>query len=373
MGQYWYLLNIDKRQNARDVGDKLTAEYFVIPEAWECGGLIDSLRKQYLPEAYEDLLTQGPPVARQHGPLGKLAAELLGMIFDHLPSTDVLCLAVTCKSLLAASKQRLEETLGDRHLFWGGDRLVLLGEYTYGRVNLPTGLLTDAEWEEVVQAYLSEKLKPKIREASLRVGQVSMTVFATNTYQEGPLSEFTRHEQQRLHSLIFLLCIGWEERMYASFKRRIRRSTTDGGNHDPSTRTWDVNMYDSENIRALSGVRYDTNEGVEVVCNLSKGEYIRADGFSLPLRVSLGQALLACITWSSSGDVAMDIEDDFLDVLVQGSWAGDRFIVATIDALPALGPGLGEWRDVTEGVNRLLQHIWDEGDMEAYYPTEEAF
>ncbi|KAI0650880.1 hypothetical protein C8Q79DRAFT_1101776 [Trametes meyenii] len=353
MGQYWYLLNVDKRQNAHDVGEKLTAEYFVIPGAWGYGLLINSLRKQYLPEAYEDLLTQGRPAARQNGLLGKLAVELLSMIYDQLSSTDALCLAVTCKSLLAASKQRLTETLSDRHLFWGGDRLILLGEYTCGRVELPTSLLTDAEWDEVVQASLSEDLKPKMREAGLMDGQVSMPVFATNTYKGGPLYGFTKREKERLRSIIFRLRADWDERMYGSFMRA--RRSTNGGKHDPPARpSWDVNMNDSENIRALSAVRYDTKGGVEVVCNLSKGEYIRADGFTLPLCVDLGQALLACITWSSSNDVTMDIEDDFLDVLVQGSWACDRFIATTINALPALGPDIGEWRDVTEGVNRLL-------------------
>ena len=47
---------------------------------------------------------------------------------------------------------------------------------------------------------------------------------------------------------------------------------------------------------------------------------------------------------------------EYLDGLVKGPWAGDRFRITGADEMPPLKGGKG-WKDVTKDVNRLLRHL----------------
>ncbi|KAI0677682.1 hypothetical protein C8Q78DRAFT_987974 [Trametes maxima] len=367
MGQDWDFFNIDKKQLAVDIGYKLMAYYF-FENGWAHERFVDSLRTQHLPQAYDDLLTQGRPAAKQHGRLGKLPVELLGMIFDELPSNDALRFAVTCKLLLAAGKQRLTQTLSDRYPSWRGDRILLLGDWFNTREDLPAGLFTDAEWNEGVQIAL-ENIEPEGREAALAEG-ISMHSFAWISYEKGSFSDspFRPYNGNRPCDLTWEI---WEN--LGPRPGRDRGLTID--EDDESTLIpWAIGKADIRNLNALWKVRYETG-GVEVACNLSKGEYIRADGFTVPPAVSLGQALLTRIAWSTGGNAAICGDHEFLDELTKGTWAGDRLAVTTIDALPALGPevGGGQWRDMTEEVDRLLWHLWTKNYVEPELPdVEEA-
>ncbi|KAI0650871.1 hypothetical protein C8Q79DRAFT_945482 [Trametes meyenii] len=369
MGQDWHFFNVDKKQHARDIGGKLMVDYFLEPYEWAHDRFIDSLRTQHLPQAYDDLLTQGRPVARQHGWLGKLPAELLNMIFDELSSGDALRFAVTCKLLLAAGKRRLTQTLSDRHPTWRGDRIILLGDWFHGHEDLPAGLLTDAEWNEGVQAVL-EGLNPEEREARLADGGIYMDSFALLTYESGAFgdSPFNRRDGNMLCDLTLDI---WEN--LGPKPGRDPRMNHDPEDDDSTLIPWAVGKADVRNLTALWEVRYERGE-VEVACNLSKGEYIRADGFTVPPAVGLGQALLTRIAWSTGGNAALRGDDEILDELTQGTWAGDRLAVTTIDALPTLGPevGGGKWRDTTADVDRLLWHLWTKNYAETKLNEEEA-
>ncbi|KAI0650872.1 hypothetical protein C8Q79DRAFT_410963 [Trametes meyenii] len=389
----WFLLNIDSRQNALDLWGRLQFCHLVGPVDPLNTRLIDSLREQHLPLAYDELLKQGRPTSRQHGLLGKLPVEMLGMIFDELPSRDALCFAVTCKLLLAAGKRRLTQTLSDRHASWRGDRLIYLGDNAFGREGLPAGLLTDAEWDEVVQDSLAgpsdeerddfeddDKGKDADKfvdsddenydndsddsdsDDDVTVDGPRLVSFAVGYYEAGLLCDAPFTARQRGGNALAPLISEIQAQSQASLAK------SSGDDHNTTAlEPWSVGANDIRNLQALWDVRYDIrSDSVEVVCNLSKGEYIRADGFTLtPYPVDLGQALLARIAWSTSANgVVIRGHKAFLKELTRGPWAGDRFAVTTIDALPALarGPGLpegGEWRDTTAGVDRLLAHVYD--------------
>ncbi|KAI0677683.1 hypothetical protein C8Q78DRAFT_105396 [Trametes maxima] len=317
---------------------------------------------------------------------------MLGMIFSELPSRDALCLAVTCKLLLAVGKRRLTQTLSDRHASWRGDRLIYLGESSFGRESLPAGLLTDAEWDEVVQDSIVEPPadeRGNVYEGGAHGENVDdyegddsededahvdfddsdesdddddfdaprLVSFAAEHYEAGFLCDAPFNDRERGGNALPPLISA----IQAQTQTCPRTSENDSA-PAPSS----VGANDVRNLEALWGVRYETSDSVQVVCNLSKGEYIRADGFTLtPYPVDLGQALLARITWSTSvSGVAMRGKKAFFKELTQGPWAGDRFVVTTIDALPALEPGPGlegglEWRDTTAGVDRLLSHLFN--------------
>ena len=82
----------------------------------------------------------------------------------------------------------------------------------------------------------------------------------------------------------------------------------------------------------------------------------------------LAHALLARIGWSSSPEVGMVCADAFKPQLTEGAWAGDRFCIiivgdgadgaVDVKKLPDLEGGL-RWKDVTEEVDALLKHIWE--------------
>ena len=108
--------------------------------------------------------------------------------------------------------------------------------------------------------------------------------------------------------------------------------------------------------------------GRRVLCNLAKGEYVRAEGLRAPDYANLAHALLARIGWSSSPEVGMVCAEAFKPQLTEGAWAGDRFCIVTVgdgadgavdvEELPDLEGGL-RWKDVTEEVDALLKHIWE--------------
>lgn len=111
-----------------------------------------------------------------------------------------------------------------------------------------------------------------------------------------------------------------------------------------------------------AGVAYP--EGARVLCNISKGEYIREDTLTVArdTDATLAHALLARVSWSTRLSVTVDCSERAKEEVRHGPWAGDRFCVATMDTLPVLGRGIGPWADVTGAVDWLLRDL-----KEAYY------
>ncbi|KAI0774675.1 hypothetical protein BD413DRAFT_302471 [Trametes elegans] len=87
-----------------------------------------------------------------------------------------------------------------------------------------------------------------------------------------------------------------------------------------------------------------------VLCNMSKGVYVRQD--TLRVGLTTGQpatvyhALALRITWSCSANFAMP-SHEWEDEVVHAPWAGDRFCLITrLEMMPMLPKEMG-WRDVT--------------------------
>lgn len=142
--------------------------------------------------------------------------------------------------------------------------------------------------------------------------------------------------------------------------RRIRWYYTSPKGDDS---LWDSRRrYDSKAFREL--LQPETPKLHEqVLCNISKGQYVRADAmpkrdsrygrgaYNNDYKIGLSQALLSQIMWSSSpretSIVYRWIESD---PIWRGKWAGDRIEVTTLDRLR---PGI-KWRDVSKKtVDRL--------------------
>lgn len=146
--------------------------------------------------------------------------------------------------------------------------------------------------------------------------------------------------------------------------RRIRWYYTSPKGDDS---LWDSRRrYDSKAFREL--LQPETPKPHEqVLCNISKGQYVRADAlpkrdnsrygrsaYTNDFKMDLSQALLSQIMWSSSPRETSIVYRIESDPVWRGKWAGDRVEVTTLDRLR---PGI-KWRDVSKKtVDRLAKML----------------
>lgn len=104
-----------------------------------------------------------------------------------------------------------------------------------------------------------------------------------------------------------------------------------------------------------------------VLCNLSKGEYVRESTlrnkvddeksqYYIAQCVGLQHILAAYICWSSNYSCSMALSKQTRDELTRGRWAGDRFEVVHKDRMR---PDV-DWKDVSDEAVERLARIWKE-------------
>ncbi|PIL36441.1 hypothetical protein GSI_00130 [Ganoderma sinense ZZ0214-1] len=300
-------------------------------------------------------------VAVQPGPMGKLSTEVLDMVFEVLldgsdpdpdPNEDFLdCIifAISCKRLLTIGKRHILHTLISRHARAADCRLVCLGWYAYPPDQAPPGMLTAAELEEIA-------MTPDPDEHSW--GSVEKAIARRCLYH------FAGENYAYTHMAYW--------RLFEPFRKTVdelwhlRRQ-------DPAAMDAFYSALDLRMITKLGGVGswapgLEYAEGPRVLCNTSKGEYVREDalvGWDMEYwRVTLAHALLARVCYSPDDSISMCCGEEYKDRLVKGPWAGDRFRIISEDEMPVLKGGK-RWRDVTGEVNELLCHL-----LEGEFPEE---
>ncbi len=244
-----------------------------------------------------------------------LSDELLAEIFECVDNlVDAACFSLADGRLLSIGFPRLGELQRLEYAPWAGDRMICLGDYTYDH-NYPDGL----------ESYVKQLLKHD-----------------NENPRRGVSSEFA--------SAVF------------SFNRSIKSQP------DVHRLLRDRNLQ-SNDYAALNMLIPPEFESSSpwILCNLSKREYVRADAIagikdeveakqSTPFfrrRISLGQALLSRICWSSDRSTNLLYRGD----LHAGPWAGDRFEVTTMDRMQGAE---SQWKDISEEVTTLLTRIWNE-------------
>ena len=71
------------------------------------------------------------------------------------------------------------------------------------------------------------------------------------------------------------------------------------------------------------------------------------------------QALVSQICWSDDYGIAMACDEASREQVYRGPWAGDRFGIVPLENMESLKPDIEKkWKDVTEGVDKLLLHLW---------------
>ena len=314
-----------------------------------------SITRTHILREVDEWLANGP-VSPQPGPLSHIPVELLDLVFDELHALhEVIRLSITCKPLLAVGKRHLLRATRAHYAPWAGARLISLDDSTASLDALPPSLLTDSERKEIEAADF-----PKYGESGDGGGEEEV---------ERSLSNFASHYYRRVFHK------EWRQPRIndvSTFERHLRSSALVACPGDSVSVT--ATERDMRMFRTLfgDGRRPTYPPGVRVLCNLSKGEYVRADGLGVPPHANLAHALLARICWSSEREVGMVCADDYKPQLTAGTWAGDRFCVTSLDVLPEMEMELGmdvsdaegdgekrEWKDVTCEVAEVLTHIWE--------------
>ncbi|KAH9899409.1 hypothetical protein C8Q73DRAFT_787297 [Cubamyces lactineus] len=327
MGQIWRIFNVDHR--AIYVGTGLyrkLGEWFFRSHH----DLMASLRIPCLPaEIDEWLKSEERMPVHQRSTLLKLSNELLFMIFAELDDATLACLAITCKDFLTIAKPEFLRRIRRWHRSWAHCRIITLGEYTCSEdLNaLPEGLLSEDE-KAAVNAYADEMAIKNPEDAK----------YARNLYSYA--SEHYELDE----------CSSYGMRSYdEDYDYRLPRRLTGS----------DKVMY---GVLAGPIFSFTYPKGAEVLCNISKGEYVRDAGLTVPYRITLAHALVSQTCWSSQPSFAMCCSQEYEEKLMRGRWAGDKFCIVTEDTMPKLEDG--EWKDVTKEVDSLLRHICDQsGDL----------
>ncbi|OSC97975.1 hypothetical protein PYCCODRAFT_1525346 [Trametes coccinea BRFM310] len=324
MGQMWYLINLDSQEIA--TYGKL-AEWFWFEDFHE---IRQALRIRRLPDDVDLWLAKGTR-ATQRGPLLTLPDEIICMIYAELSDSDVsiLCLAVTCKDLLALGKPHILRHLRHAGATWACGRIICVGEYLHELNDLPSGMLT-AQEEEAIKAAFDDDADSDVDGASMH-GRLSFWEYVQDTYAQNVSGYNTR-------------CSATEKVFKIDWRSWCRR---------PANEQRDYNMVDK---LLEPGSEFGLNHDLDVLCNISKGECVRSAALNMPKAFTIGHALVSQVCWSTDPSCSMYIEPEFERKLVRGRWAGDRFCLVTEDTMPEL-PGGAEWRDVTAEVHELLCHL----------------
>ena len=282
-------------------------------------------------------------MARQPGPLGSLSTELLQLMFDELLEYhEIVLFAVTCKMLLAAGVPRLTRAYREEYAPWVNCRLICLGDYAKHQGVLEFPFLTDEEKEEL-KARVAAK-DPKLYEYTSELYSI-----AESKYTWG---------------------------RDAIYKARMAISTVYGDREWSNPRRYPKDAVERELISSLlpdyafGRVDRRSSDGTEVLCNLSKGEYVRADGLGPTSSDAddtegndggsqsppLTRALVSQICWSDDQSVSMGLTREVAERLVRGPWIGDRFVITTLEDMPDKYRRI-DWKDVTERVAAFLVEL----------------
>ncbi|EPQ50485.1 hypothetical protein GLOTRDRAFT_133858 [Gloeophyllum trabeum ATCC 11539] len=311
MGQYWMLVNIDKRQSTGSegkLGEFLTdSSPGTVAESLLCRLLPCLLRPEAEALTKDILKHVKSPLESGLGRLA-IAVELLDLIFSSIDNIrDATCLCISNKTLFAIGYKHILRIAEGDQIRWEGDRIICLGDYAE---DLPEGMLSSEE-VNLLRLEGQELDDSDPEDTVLRLYDIAAENFD---------------------------CISgrWSSHSYDS-------------------REWRMAGIDRKLYCQLSRPYYVYHDRW-VLCNLSKLQYVRADTVAEIVgdALRLGDVLLSQICWSTDPSCAIPYKGK----LHRGAWAGDRFIVTTMDKIEGSLRENGTWTDVTKDVMKQVTEIW---------------
>ncbi|EJF62189.1 hypothetical protein DICSQDRAFT_169221 [Dichomitus squalens LYAD-421 SS1] len=321
-----------------------------------CSDLQSVLYAPQLPTVV-DLWLSISPIAFQPGPLGKLATELLHIIFRMMSETrDVVCFALTCKYILSISKPHLLRVLKQEHAPWSGCRLIFIGSGTKDK-GIPSGLICSEDLKQMKTAF----------------GHLPHTHTFWTWNNTVVNKEDTRY--------LFPYTSDYYCPVMGSTARSDRKAWSDLHQRrlaelsgtSPNSESGKTKRLDLRRCELLTSLNYHvrpnrTWNDTTVLCNLSKGEYVRHAELTLLIKqdrrgaicmsLGLGQALLALICWTDSDNLTLVCHEKYRRRLLRGPWAGDKICITTSLEMPPLPEGKNEWINITKEIDGLMRHLW---------------
>ncbi|KAI0338553.1 hypothetical protein BDW22DRAFT_1362588 [Trametopsis cervina] len=338
MGQFFQLINFDsKRWNGSfQLGEVFFDTLCIGLSHWTIPVLesktLRSIRRDYPRFAHR---SKSPD-----SKLLRLPDELLWMVFRNIGPesfSDAVCLCLADGRLLDVGYHEVQKLKQLIYADCAGDRIAFLGDYTE---DFPASV------EALAKGQLAE--------------------FQASKNSQNNSSDSDEEED------------AYQYRFYEVVEEIYRKVIHDAREYEMMNH----DVFDKLRV-AEQGVYFELMEASYkssqpwVLCNISKGVYVRADAISelagensnnTPFgyndHLQLDQALLSQISWSSDSSLSMCYGDEELQAykpehanfkLHRGPWAGDRFEVTTMDRMRKNI----EWKDVSAEIVALLEMIYE--------------
>ncbi|TFY70225.1 hypothetical protein EVG20_g2775 [Dentipellis fragilis] len=310
MGQYWYLINLDKQQS------------IFLGKLGEC--FCDSPMSIYVTLGHAPAVKLLPyfkpppasPFPNKVAGIDGLPNELVDEVFEHmLDFTDCYCLALTSRRYwnLARPVMKCRITLFLQYLSWAGDRVTCMGDYA--KID---------DYPPALQASEDFKGVDIYELASEEFGRIPSSLGARGTLGGTVL----------------------RNKLLGCFR---------------GVRFWGIKISILESCVPVEDVKPSSL----ILRNLSKHEYVRYDslpvdllaGIKHPGPVDLALAAFSQICWSWDPSIAINTDVE----LHRGGWAGDRLDIVPVAELEEVENGEdGEevvWTDISERVAGELTSI----------------
>ena len=257
-----------------------------------------------------------------------LPTELLSRVFMWIQEiADAACLCLSDGRLFEVGFPRFVELQRTTFASWADRRVLCLGEYT-----------RDHDYPEAVEGIVAAQIQE---------------------FFDGDDEDNAQHEDDDENETKYFV-----EMVEEHYERADRYFST----YKSCRSSDDYFQYrlrkDRQAYFSLCQEEYDGDD--KVLCNLSKGEYVRGEPVAkleeeadttldyLSLFTTrppnLGHALFSRICWSSDDSTSLV----YAGGIHRGSWAGDRFEVTT---MARLRRGI-DWKDVSDEVVDFLRKVW---------------
>lgn len=308
----------------------------------------------------------------QHAPLFRIPFDLIDDIFVHITVTSgaqdsrLLLLALTCKTLLAGARRHIVRLQTRQHAPLAGHRLICIGDRARTPEDYPAGLLTIGEVNTLQESTARLQGSSSRGSESESDSDGHTTTGDTTSLYAHAIAHWWRYSYRRPG---LLGCVGLGATS-TSTSAGVKPITGSAALMDLLYRPSAVSRMskgDFALFQTLTAPYGMDSASATVLCNLSKNEYVRAEGCArvgledrdgkqalAETGSTLWHMLLACICWSSSNITNMGYKGGV--GLHNGRWAGDRFAITTLESMVQLEDG-AVWTDITLEVTQLVEDL----------------
>ena len=250
------------------------------------------------------------------------------MVFDELDLETALCLAFTSQYFWGVGREYFMRYYASLLGCWAGNPIINLGDGVEAG-DIPAGLKAE-QWEEELQRRVSLDDIGASRLAPLSLVDYASTQFETvNVPVELPSLYHAFDRLKKKHKLPTDLYPGLTDII-------MPRSTT----YYPNDRVW-------------------------ILRNLTTGEFVRPEGFTVDPKythgphigvVGFGEVVLLRCSWSST---SRGTGLPYPHSVHRGIWAGHRLDITTLDRLTErCSRSASQWKDISEEVAAEVDEMW---------------